>query len=94
MHARLLYKIELQKSRQRKYCWANRLTINVMVHGRRVVGRGGAVVRCAQHVQGLCSFYILQILKKNLFNETIILFLKQFQVNFMRKDCFPIVVKY
>ena len=62
-----------------KYYWANRLTINVTVNGGRVVG---VVVGCAQHAQGLCSFYILQILK-NLFNETIILFLKQFQVNFM-----------
>ena len=91
MHARLLYKIELQKSRQRKYCCANRLIINVTVHGRRVVV-GGRLLDALNTPKVFALLYFANI-KKNLFSETIILFFKQFQVNFLRKDYFPIVVK-
>ena len=64
MHARLLCKILLQKSRQKKHCWANRLTINVTFHGRRVVKRGWGSCWVRSTRPRSLLFYILQILKK------------------------------
>ena len=53
---------------------------------------GGRLLDALNTPKVFALLYFANI-KKNLFSETIILFFKQFQVNFMQKDYFPIVVK-